>query len=73
MAATMKHRRSASKRKKTRGDHRYDKILRKLKKIKKFGGSFLVESKETGELVPAHRVSKDNTEYKSVKVINKAA
>ncbi|GAB4284901.1 MAG: hypothetical protein Kow0081_2390 [Candidatus Dojkabacteria bacterium] len=70
MAATMKHRRSKSKRDKTRGDHRYDKVLRKFKKIKKLGGSMLVRSKITGELVPAHKVSNDNPEYKSVKVIS---
>lgn len=69
MAATMKRRRSKSKRDKTRGDHRYDKQLRKAKKIKKFGGSFLVRSSITGELVPAHRVSKKHPEYNSVRVV----
>lgn len=70
MAATMKHRRSKSKRNKTRGSERYDKVLRKFKIIKKKGGSFLSRSKVTGELVPAHRVSKNNSEYNSVKVMS---
>ncbi len=67
----MKHRRSSSKRDKTRGSNRYDKLLTKFKTIKKNGGSFLAKSKISGELVPAHRVSKDNNEYNSVKVIGK--
>ncbi len=67
MAATVKHRRSASKRDKTRGDHRYDKVLRKAKEIKKYGGSFLVKSK-SGELIPAHRITKSSPEYKKVKL-----
>lgn len=69
MAATMKHRRSSSKRDKARGSNRYDKLLTKYKKLKKFGGSFLTRSKVTGELVPSHRVSKKNPEYNSVKVL----
>lgn len=68
MAATMKHRRSASKRRKTRGSNRYDKVLTRAKKIKKYGGSFLAKSKVSGKVAPAHRVSKRNSEYNSVKV-----
>ena len=70
MAATMKHRRSKSKQRKTRGSERYDKLLRKFKKLKKKGGSFLIKSKITGELTLSHRVSKKNPEYNSVKVVN---
>jgi ribosomal protein L32 len=52
------------------GSNRYDKVLTKMKKIKKFGGSFLVRSKTTGKLSPAHRVSKENPEYKGKQIIN---
>lgn len=70
MAATMKHRRSASKRKKTRGADRYDKTLTKFKRIKKAGGKALVLSKFSNKLVPSHRVSKDHPVYKGVKVMH---
>ncbi|MCA9380772.1 hypothetical protein KC678_00715 [Candidatus Dojkabacteria bacterium] len=69
MAATPKRRRSASKRNSTRAAERYDKQIRKAKKIKKFGGSHLVKSPVTGKLVPAHRATKKNPEYNSVKVM----
>lgn len=69
MAATMKHRRSKSKRKSTRGADRYDKILRKYKKMKKLGGSFFVKGKNDSEARLSHRVDKDNVEYKNVKVV----
>jgi ribosomal protein L32 len=70
MGATPKRRRSSSKRRSTMGSNRYDKVLTKMKKIKKFGGSFLVRSKTTGKLSPAHRVSKENPEYKGKQIIN---
>ncbi len=69
MAATMKHRRSARRRKTTRGAERYDVVLRKFKKIKKFGGSFLVKSKVSKKLVPPHKASKNNAVYNTVKVL----
>jgi len=69
MAATMKTRRSSSKRKSTRGAERYDVRLRRAKKIKKSGGNFLVKSKVTGKKVPAHTVCKENFEYKGIKVL----
>lgn len=69
MAATPKRRRSSSKRDSTRGADRYDKTYTKSKKMKKKGGSFLSKSKATGKWAPSHRVSKDNPEYKGIKVI----
>jgi ribosomal protein L32 len=71
MAATPKHRRSSRKAKLSRSSNRYDKQLTRAKVIKKYGGSHLVKSKITGELVPAHRVSADHPEYKNIKIINK--
>jgi ribosomal protein L32 len=70
MAATMKHRRSASKRNSTRGADRYDKALTKAKKIAKKGGSFLVKVKTSKSFVPSHTVCEDNPTYKGVKVLN---
>ncbi|BCX13872.1 MAG: hypothetical protein KatS3mg085_404 [Candidatus Dojkabacteria bacterium] len=69
MAATMKHRRSSSKRKSTRGADRYDKLLKKFKKLRKYGGTFLIKAKNNVK-VPPHRVTKLNPEHKGVKVIN---
>lgn len=69
MAATMKHRRSKSKRNKTRGSNRYDIVLTKAKKIKKFGGAFL--SKAGNAFVPPHMVTPENPEYNGVTVISK--
>lgn len=70
MAATPKHRRSASKARSTRASQRYDVTLTKFKKMKKKGGKSYVISKETGMASLSHRVSKDNPTYKGVKVIN---
>lgn len=70
MAATPKRRRSKAKQRSTRGADRYDKLLTKFKKMKKFGGSFLSKSKTTKKLAPSHRVSDNNPEYNSVKVVN---
>ena len=66
MAPTMKHRRSASKRKSTRASNRYDKLLSKFKKMKKYGGL-----KFHKNYAPSHKVSEENVEYKGVKVMNK--
>lgn len=69
MAATMKHRRSKSKRNSTRGANRYDVVLTKAKKLKKFGGSFL--AKAGNVFVPPHMVTPENPEYNGIKVISK--
>ncbi len=61
----MKHRRSASKRKSSRGSNRYDKVLTKFKKMKKLGGKSTASNK-----APSHRVTKENPVYKGVKVLN---
>lgn len=70
MAATMKHKRSARRRRTTRGADRYDKTLTKFKRIKRYGGSALIVSKFSNKLVLAHRVSKDNPVYRGVKVMH---
>jgi len=69
MAATMKHRRSASKSKMTKAADRYDVQLKKYKKIKKKGGSPVVKL-GAKNYHPAHRVSKENPEYKGYKFIS---
>ncbi len=69
MAATMKHRRSKSKRNSTRSSNRYDKLLTKFKKIKKQGGKTLAKT-STNKFVPPHTVTKDNPVYNGVKVLN---
>ncbi len=70
MAATPKHKRSASKARKTRASNRYDVVLNKARKIKKNGGNFYVISKETGLPTLPHRVTKEDPTYKGRKVIN---
>jgi ribosomal protein S19 len=70
MTATMKHRRSSSKRGSARGADRYDKLLKKIKKMKKYGGSFFVKIAGKNVITLPHRVTKDNPEYKGVKVIS---
>lgn len=70
MAATPKHRRSASKARSTRASDRYDVVIKKFRKIKKLGGSVTFVSKESGKLALPHRVSKENNTYKGNKIIN---
>ncbi len=70
MAATMKHRRSSRRKKTTRGADRYDVLLKKVKRIKKSGGSPLTRSKSSSALVPSHRVTPESPSYKGVKVIS---
>lgn len=69
MAATVKRKRSSQKRRMSQSSNRYDKLLTKFKKMKKFGGSFLVKSKETGLMSPAHTVSEANPSYKGVTIV----
>lgn len=70
MAATMKTKRSARRRKTTRGSDRYDVVLKKFKKTKKFGGK-LVNKTKGGKLYhPSHMVTPENPTYKGIKVIN---
>jgi ribosomal protein L32 len=69
MAATPKHRRSASKARSTRASDRYDVVLKKFRKMKKKGGSVAFVSKETGKLTEPHRVSKENNVYRGHKII----
>ncbi|MDQ6985153.1 MAG: hypothetical protein Q9M91_01235 [Candidatus Dojkabacteria bacterium] len=69
MAATMKHRRSSRRRKTTRGADRYDAVLTKFKKIKKFGGSPVIKLRKGVKATLSHRVTKENPTYKGVKVI----
>lgn len=68
MAATMKHRRSSSKRDKARGSNRYDKTLTKFKKMKKKGGRF-VSKRIDGKTIVSHRVTAENPVYKNTKIL----
>lgn len=68
MAASPKHRRSSSKRDSARGSNRYDSTLTRAKTVKKKGGKLLAKSKISGKLVPSHRISKENPEYKGFKL-----
>lgn len=70
MAATPKHRRSASKARSTKASNRYDVVTNKARTIKRKGGSFFVISKETGQPTLSHRVTKEDPTYKGRKVIN---
>lgn len=70
MAATPKHRRSASKARSTRASNRYDVVLNRFRKMKKFGGSSATVSKETGKIVLPHTVSDESSTYKGKKIIN---
>lgn len=71
MAATPKHRRSASKKRSTRASNRYDVLLNKARVVKKNGGQLVHKEKSTGKISPAHMVTKDNPEYKGRKFITK--
>lgn len=68
MAATPKHKRSASKRNSTRSSNRFDKLLTKFKKIKKYGGN-LVGVSNGGIIHPSHKVSKAFKSFKQ-RVVN---
>ncbi len=69
MAATPKHRRSASKKRSTRASNRYDVLLTKARKIKKLGGNLVAEVKGIKKFSPSHMVTKNNPEYKGRKYI----
>lgn len=69
MAATMKHRRSSSKKRSTRAADRYDAQLKKFKKIKKYGGLPVVKVAGKKVALVSHRVTKQNPIYRGVKVI----
>lgn len=69
MAATPKHRRSSSKKRSTRASNRYDVALTKSRTIKRKGGKHLSSKNSLGVLVPSHRVTSENPEYKGIKVI----
>lgn len=69
MAATPKHRRSSQKKRSTRASNRYDVVLTKSRKTKKFGGKLVSFNKELNKFAPSHRVSKENPEYKGIKII----
>jgi ribosomal protein L32 len=71
MAATPKHRRSSQKKRSTRASNRYDVALTKARKVKKNGGKLVQLNKKTGKYTPSHMVSKENPEYKGIKVISK--
>lgn len=69
MAATPKHRRSRQKRRSTRASDRYDVVLTKARKTKKKGGKLVTLNKKTGAYSPSHMVTKENPEYKGIKVV----
>lgn len=68
MGATPKHKRSKSKRNSTRASNRFDKLLTKFKKIKKYGGNLVGASKDGG-IHPSHRVSDTDKSFKK-RVVN---
>lgn len=70
MAATMKHRRSSRRRKTTRGADRYDAVLKKVKKVKRNGGTLVNKLKAGKKYSPSHMVTPDNPIYKGVRVIS---
>jgi len=71
MAATPKHRRSASKKRSTRASNRYDVLLNKARVVKKNGGAIVHKDAKTGVIHPSHTVSKENPEYKGRKFVTK--
>lgn len=72
MAATPKHRRSSSKKMSTRASQRYDVLLAKARKIKKFGGKLVQVSKENGKFFKSHRISENNPTHKGINIISKS-
>ena len=71
MAATPKHRRSSQRKRSTRASNRYDVVLNMFRKMKKNGGKFVSKDSKTNKFQPSHLVSKENPEYKGIKIINK--
>ncbi len=69
MAATPKHRRSSQKRRTTRASNRYDVVLNKFRKTKKNGGKLVSFDKSTNKYKPSHMATKENPEYKGLKVV----
>ena len=69
MAATPKHRRSSQKKRSTRASNRYDVVLNVFRKMKKNGGKFVSKDPKSNKFAPSHKVSKENPEYKGLKVV----